>query len=323
MKAMLWMGAALGVLMAMPAAGNAADIVMRLGHAQPTKDIFQLSSEKFKEGVESRTKGKVKVNIYPSSQLGKIRDMIEGLRMGTVQVVMDTPSRLSVYTKLGDVFKLPYVIDTRQQGERIWASDYGKKLLDDMAKESGIEVVTVAWRGARHITSTREIRKPEDMNGLKIRVPPYDLPVAAFKLLGANPTPMEFDEVYLALQQKTIDAQENPLGANWAGRFQEVCKYLILTGHMKDFGGFMMGKEYLAGLPADVQKAVREAAADASKYMGDYVEAEDAEFVKKFREAGTVVIEPDTAVFAAKFKGFAAKYDPTLGEFAEKAQAFK
>jgi TRAP-type transport system periplasmic protein len=292
-------------------------IVFRVGHAQPTKDVFHIGSLKFKEVLEQKAQGKVKVQVFPSSQLGSIKDMIEGLRIGTVQVVVDAPSRLAVYTPLGDIFKLPYLVETRVQGEKAWASPVGQKLLADMAEKSGILVASVAWRGARQITSNREVRTPADMAGLKIRVPPYDLPVETFKALGANPTPMDFGEVYLALRQGIIDAQENPMSTNWSNRFHEVTKFLVLTGHVKDFAGFMVGRDFFNKLPTDVQAAVREAGAAASKVIGDYVDAEDDGFVKNFAKAGVKVIEPDIKQFRAKLEGFVAKYSPEMAKYAD------
>jgi len=313
-----------GLLVGMAGSGVAADtITIRVGHAQPTKDVFHLGSVKFKEVLEEKMKGRVRVQVFPSGQLGNIRDMVEGLRVGTIQVVMDAPSRLAVYTPLGDIFKLPYLVENRAQGEKAWASPVGQKLLQDIADKSGIMTVGVAWRGARHITANREIRTPEQMTGLKIRVPPYDLPVAMFKALGASPTPMDWGEVYMSLQQGVIDAQENPMSTNFSNRLYEVTKFLILTGHIKDFAGFMMGKEYFAKLPADVQAAVTEAAAAGSKYIGDFVDAEDAGFIKKFAEAGSKVIEPDNAKFRAKLEGFVAKFSPELAPYADQLARVK
>lgn len=301
---------------ALPALAGEA-VVLRVGHAQPTKDVFHLGCLKFKEVLEQKAPGKVRVQVFPSSQLGSIKDMIEGLRIGTVQVVLDAPSRLAVYTPLGDVFKLPYLVETRAQGEKAWASPVGQKLLGEIAEKSGILVASVAWRGARQITSNREIKTPADMAGLKIRVPPYDLPVATFKALGANPTPMDFGEVYLALRQGIIDAQENPMSTNWSNRFHEVTKFLVLTGHVKDFAGFMMGREAFGKLPAEIQGAVREAGAAASKVIGDYVDAEDDGFIKNFAKAGVKVIEPDSQLFRAKLEGFVAKYSPEMARYAD------
>ena len=302
---------------------GATNITMRLGHGQSTKDVIHLAALEFKKSLEEKTHRQVRVLIYPSSQLGKIRDMFEGLRLGTIHAVFDAPSRLANYTPLGDVFKLPYLVETREQAEAMWASKYGQSILSDIAEESGISVVAVAWRGARNITSNREIHAPDDMAGLKIRVPPNDLPVAIFRTLGASPTPMEFNEVYLALQQGIIDAQENPLVTCWTSRLQEVTKYLVLTGHIKDSAGIMMGKDYLDSLPADVRQAVREAAAVAAKFHGDFVEKEDAQYVQKFKDAGVTVIEPDQKKFRAKFNGFVQNYNPKLGEFVAKVHALK
>lgn len=306
----LLVAAAMAASFVLPA--TAAEHTIRLGHAQPTSDIFHQVAERFKAGVEEKTGGKVEVKIFPSGQLGKIRDMVEGLRVGTVQAVIDAPSRLATYTPKADVFKLPYLVKNRAEGEALWQSDAGQRVLDEIADASQIEVVAVAWRGNRHITANREIRKPEDMAGLKIRVPPYDLPIQIFETLGASPTPMSFNEVYLSLQQGVIDAQENPLATNWNNRFQEVTDYLVLTGHIKDFAGILMGQAYLEGLPEDIQAAIRASAKETAAFMGDYVADEEANFIEKFREAGVTVIEPDTEAFRARFDGFVEEYNSDL-----------
>ncbi|MCF3933441.1 TRAP transporter substrate-binding protein [Acuticoccus sp. M5D2P5] len=308
---------ALTALLATTAVAAAQDYTVRLGHAQSTTDVFHIGAQTFKEELEAATDGQVEVIIYPSSQLGNIRDMIEGLRIGTVQVVLDAPSRLATYTPLGDLFKVPYLFDAREDGEAMWNSPGGAEVIDTIAGASGIRVIGVAWRGARHITSNREINTPEDLQGLKIRVPPTDLPVAMFEHLGASPTPMDFNEVYLALQQGIIDAQENPLTTNWTNNFQEVTEYLVLTGHVKDFAGFMTGEDWFQSLPEDIQQATLDAALAASKVIGDYVIAEEDNFVEKFREAGLTVIEPDQEAFKAKFDGFMEEFNPELAKQVE------
>ncbi|MCE7029475.1 TRAP transporter substrate-binding protein [Jiella avicenniae] len=306
--------AALAALMLSTGLAAAQEYTIRLGHAQSTTDVFHIGAEKFKEELEAATDGRVEVIIYPSSQLGAIRDMIEGLRVGTVQVVLDAPSRLATYTPLGDLFKTPYLFETREEGEAMWNSEGGAGVIDTIAEASEIRILAVAWRGARHITANREIHTPEDMEGLKIRVPPTSLPVAMFERLGASPTPMDFNEVYLALQQGIIDAQENPLTTNWTNNFQEVTDYLVLTGHVKDFAGFMMGEAYFESLPKDIQEAAVEAARSASAVIGDYVVAEEENFIQKFRDAGVTVIEPDQAAFEARFDGFMEEFSPELAE---------
>lgn len=294
-----------------------AQTTLRLSHAQPTDDVMHLAAERFKEAVESASEGEIQVEIFPAGQLGAIRDTIEGLRTGTTHAVIDAPSRLAVYTEFADVFKLPYLIETREEGDAMWSSQPGQELLDTIAEDSGIRVVGVGWRGARHITANREIRSPQDMEGLKIRTPPYDLPVETFRRLGANPTPMEFNEVYLGLQQGIIDAQENPLTTNWSNRLYEVTDYLVLTGHVKDFSGLMMGEDFVQDLPEAHREAVFDAASRAMAFYSDYTQNREEELLGMFRDEGVTVIEVDEAEFRAEFDGFIEDYNPKLADVVE------
>jgi tripartite ATP-independent transporter DctP family solute receptor len=275
----------------------ASKITIRLGHGQPTTDVIHLSCLKFKEYLERETNGAVQVVVYPSSQLGSIRDMVEGLRLGTIQAVWDGPARLAVYTELADVFKVPYLLRDREHGEKAWDSEIGKKLFQDIAAESGIEIVTIAWRGARHITSTKPIYDAGDLKGLKIRVPPYAITTESWKALGASPTPMDMNEVYLALQQRVIEAQENAIMTCTSNRLYEVVDYLVLSAHNMDFGCLLMGADYLRDLPQDIQDAIYKAAADAAQFHGDYVDAEEWQALELWRQEGVTIIEPDIDSF--------------------------
>lgn len=318
-KSFISMALIAGALSATPAL--AADYTVRVGYAQPAGSAIDDMAKRFKKLLEKSTQGKVEVKNFPSSQLGKIRDMLEGLRVGTLQMVIDGPAPLSTYTKKAAIFKFPYLMENRAQAQKMWSSPAGKKLVDDIAKESGIRIVALAWRGPRDITANRAIHEPSDMAGLKIRVPPYDIPIQIFKTLGASPTPMDFSEVYLALRQGVVDAQENPLITDWSNHFQEVTKYLILTEHVKAFISAMVGQSYLKSLPPDIRQKVLVAVRTAAKETADSVVKEQEELIAKFRKAGVTVIKPDIPAFRAKFSDFADKHYPSLAPIVKQLKA--
>jgi tripartite ATP-independent transporter DctP family solute receptor len=303
--------------------GGAEPILIKLGHAQSTSDVFHIASQKFAEICNEKSNGQIKVQVFPAGQLGSIRDMIEGLRIGTLQGVWDTPSRIETYTELASIFNIPYLIENRAHGERVWESEVGEKLFSDMAANSGIRVVSMGWRGSRNMTTNRAIHTPADLKGMKLRVPPYDIPVKTWQTLGANPTPLDWNEVYLALQQGTIDGQENPMSNNISGKLYEVCPYLILTEHVKNFSALMLGDQFYKKLPDDARKIIVEAAIEASKVQGDIVDASEAEFIQKFKDEGVVVINPDISAFKDKLKTFVSDNYPQMEEYVKTIEAMK
>ncbi|MCC8189837.1 MAG: TRAP transporter substrate-binding protein [Planctomycetes bacterium] len=298
-------------------------VVIRLGHAQPTTDVFHLASERFRDLCAEKSGGRIRVQIFPTGQLGSLRDMIEGLRIGTVQAVWDVPSRLETYTELGSIFNFPYLIDNRAHGEKAWSSEVGQKLFDELADISGIRIVALGWRGSRQMTANRAIHTPEDLRGFKLRVPPYDVPMKTWSTLGAIPTPMDWNEVYLALQQGTIDGQENPMTSNVSSRLYEVQSHLILTEAVKNFSSLLMGEEFFQGLPEDLQAIILESAREACAYQGDLIDASEAEFIELFKKEGATVITPDVEAFKAKLQSFGQDNYPEMEEYVRAIEAIK
>ncbi|MBA7527463.1 Sialic acid-binding periplasmic protein SiaP [subsurface metagenome] len=312
------------LVFSIPCFANEKTYVIKLGHSSPPNSIKQQFAEKFAEEAERLSNGKIEVKIFPSSQLGNIRDMIEGLRMGTVQVVIDPPSRLSVYTsksKLADIFKMPFLFRDRNHGEKVWSSTEGKELLDRVADESEIMIIAMAWRGSRHLISTRPVYSPDDLKGLKIRVPPYDPPLTTWKVLGASPIPMDWGELFLGIQQGTVDALENPLEVSYTSGFSEICKYITLTGHNKEFNGFMVGKKYFESLPSLIQLALKKAAQTAAKYGGDLVESLEGVYLQKYKDDGCEIIETDISKWEEKVEDWKYEYAPQITPIMKKFES--
>ncbi|MCL1999810.1 MAG: TRAP transporter substrate-binding protein [Planctomycetes bacterium] len=302
---------------------EAGQYTFRLGHAQPPTDIFHLACEKFAALSREKSNGQIRVQIFASGQLGSLRDMIEGLRLGTIQGVWDVPSRLEAYTDLGSIFNFPYLIENRAHGERVWESEVGKNLFDELTEKSGIRILAVGWRGSRQMTANRAIHSPADLIGLKLRVPPYDVPLKTWQTLGATPTPLDWNEVYLALQQGTIDAQENPMTSNASSRMFEVQSHLILTEVVKNFSALLVGETYYRSLPEDIQKILAESAVEASRFQGDEIDKNEAEFIELFRKEKVTVIAPDLAPFKEKLKDFVKDNYPQMEPYVKEIDKFK
>ncbi|MBD3305969.1 DctP family TRAP transporter solute-binding subunit [candidate division KSB3 bacterium] len=300
-----------------------AEYVLKLGHSSAPVSIRQQMCEKFAEEAAEMTNGALEIRIFPASQLGKMRDMIDNLRVGTVHIVVDPPSRLSVYTKIADIFKMPYVIRSREHGEKVWESPIGQELFDRLAEDAQIVPIAMQWRGARHLYATKMINSLEDVEGLKIRVPPYDPPLTTWKVLGANPVGMPYKEIYLAMQQGVVEAQENPLELVYTSGFSEIIECVVLTGHVREFNGFMMGTKYLNGLPDDIREALVKAAKSAAKYGGDLVQDSEKKYLQKFRDDGIEIIEVDQAEWEKKLEEWKYSYNDEITPIMRKIEAME
>jgi tripartite ATP-independent transporter DctP family solute receptor len=240
--------------------------------------------------MEKRVGDKVEIQVYPNMQLGGGREMVEGVQMGTIQACEASLAWVSSFDNSFFALNLPYLFMNRDIAFEFLDGPVGAEMAKNLEK-SGIHIMGYFENGIRHITnSKRPIRKPEDLKGLKIRTMENPVHLAAFRHFGANPTPMAFGEVFTALQQGTIDGQENPLANIDAMKFYEVQKYLTLTGHFYDVTGFMINLDLYNRLPEDIRKAVDESAAIAVKAQRQYSIEDDEKFLKKFKEMGKMEI---------------------------------
>lgn len=295
-----------------PAGGSTGDksVVLKLGHVNSDKDLWQDASLKFAELVNQKTGGKVKVEVYPSSQLGNDRDMAEGLQMGSVDFAL-IAGVLGNFEPTIQLLEMPYLFRDDNHLRKVLYGPIGQEIFDKMLKNTGIRGLAYWDRGPRQVTSNKPINSPADLKGLKIRVPEIPPMVAAWKAMGANPTPMAFGEVYTALQQHTIDAQENPIPIIYSARFYEVQKYLALTNHKYEYVILAMSDKTYQKLTPDQQKAVEEAAKEAADYYNNLVTTSTDKMLQELKDKGMQVTTPNTEEFAKLAK-------TTHAEFAEK-----
>lgn len=210
----------------------------------------------FKPYVEKASNGRLKVEIYPNAQLGGDREMSESVQMGTIQIALPATSAIAGFDKRFQVLDLPFLFKNRESAFKALDGELGKKL-DSYLGAIGFANLGYFENGFRHVTNNRKpIFTPADMKGLKLRTMENPMHIAFFKLLGANPTPMNFGELYTALQQKTVDGQENPVAIVYDAKFYEVQKYYSLTGHVFSATMALTSKAWLDKLPADLRQIV-------------------------------------------------------------------
>lgn len=291
---------ALAVLLASPlvAAGRgeqartAEVITMRLGHGGTTSDLRQFASETFKEVVERESGGRARVEIFPDSTLGDWREMQEGLQIGTVDLVIEDIGTLQRYSDMAALGFMPYVYVSKEHYLRVWDSDVKDVLVNAFQEETGFLLLGNMFRGARILTSVRPVRRLEDVRGLKIRVPGADSAIAGWQALGANPQAMAFPEVFGALQQRVIDAQENPLNVIVNNSLYEVAPYITFSNHVYGAFNFQLWGQTFDSWPPEVQRAVRMGADAASQRYNSLHEDAEREFVDRLRASrGVELIE--------------------------------
>jgi tripartite ATP-independent transporter DctP family solute receptor len=284
------------VILASTLAAQAQE-VLKWAHVYEANEPFHTESVWAAEEIGKRTEGRYKIDVYPASQLGKEADINQGLKLGTVDIIVSGSSFASRDYKPIGVTYYPYIFRNADHLISYTKSDVFKRLVKGYEDASGNTITAVTYYGTRHTTANKPIEKCADMAGLKIRVPDVPAYLAMPRACGANTAPIAFAEVYLALQNGTVEAQENPLPTIEAKKFYEVQKNIILTGHIVDHLNTVVSKNLWSKL-SDADKAIfsevmLEAAARGSKI----VSAREVELVEKFRKDGISVTEVDTADF--------------------------
>ena len=213
----------------LPAWGQSLEI--KLGHVGEPGSLFQKSADEFAKRANAKLAGKAKVVVYGSSQLGGDKEMLQKLKLGTLDMALPS-TVMSSEVDLFGIFEMPYIVKDREHMKRIEKDIFWPKL-EPAAEKKGLQVLAVWENGYRHITNNkRPIKMPADLQGIKLRVPEGKWRVKMFQAYGANPSPMKFSELFTALQTGVMDGEENPLTQIYSAKLQEVQKYLSLSGHV-------------------------------------------------------------------------------------------
>ena len=282
-------------------AGAAAQTEIKLGHVGAPGSLFAQSAELFAQRANAKLGTKAKIVVYGSSQLGSDGELLKKLKLGTVDLALPSTVMTSVAPEFG-VFEMPYLVQDRGHAARI-ADAVTRPILGPIAEKAGYRILGVWENGYREITNNKKpIVKPEDLQGIKLRVPGGVWRVKMFKPYGANPSPMELKQVFEALQTGVIEWQENPLTQIYSQKFQEVQKYLSMTGHVYTPAYLTAGASW-SRLPADVQKIVADTAKEVEPDILKLAAKLDGELIDKMKQSGIQVNQADKAAFVAASKG--------------------
>jgi len=265
-------------------------ITLTAGHADSTESIFQFGLEAFKTKLEELSGGTMTVNIYPSGQLGTLKETLDQVRMGTCDIAPIGYSVLASYASDMGVLDLPFLWDSYEHVNNAFAGELGSYFASELAN-SGLEVVGWFSQGFREVTSKPKIETLADMQNLKIRVMSSDVYTQTFTALGCAPMSVDFSELFAALQQGTVDAQENPPLTIKDNSFYEVQDYLVMTNHTFYGAGVVFSQETMNKLTDEQQQWVREAAEYACQSEQSECESWNADAVEFLQEAGMTVVE--------------------------------
>ena len=279
------------------AGGALAQTKLKWAHVYETSEPYHTQSVWAAEEIKKRSNGKFDIQVFPASSLGKETDINQGMQLGTVDMIISGPSFAArSYPRLGIAY-YPFIF---RDGDHLLAyskSEVFKEMVDEFRKKTGIQITAYTYYGARHTTSQKEFKDCAGMKGLKIRVPDVPAYRATPEACGANPTPIAFAEVYLALQNGTVDAQENPLTTIEAKKFYEVQKHVMLTGHIVDGLTTQIAPHVWSTLSDADKKLFTEVTQEAAARATAQIKKREAELVDEFRKKGLGVHEVDRKSF--------------------------
>ncbi len=280
-------------------AGNAlAQQKLKWAHVYETSEPYHTQSVWAAEEIKKRTNGKFDITVHPASSLGKETDINQGMALGTIDMIISGPSFAArSYPRLGIAY-YPFIFRDADHLLAYSKSAVFKEMIEGFRAKTGIQILAYTYYGARHTTAQKPFNDCAGMKGLKIRVPDVPAYTATPKACGANPTPIAFAEVYLALQNGTVEAQENPLTTIEAKKFFEVQKAIMLTGHIVDGLTTQVAPHIWSKLSDAEKKIFTDVALEAAAKATDQIKKREAELVDEFKKKGLQVVTVNRKSFS-------------------------
>jgi tripartite ATP-independent transporter DctP family solute receptor len=289
-------------VLALGLSGNAlAQTELKFGHVGEPGSLLGAAADEFAKRVNAKLAGRYKVVVYGSSQIGGDKELMQKLKLGTVDFA-EPSTVMSSEADIFGVFEMPYLVKSRAHMKKIEKALFQSKFEPEVEKK-GIKIIAVWENGFRNITNNKHpIVTPADLKGIKLRVPEGKWRVKMFQAYGANPSPMKYSEVFTALQTGVMDGQENPFAQIYSAKFYEVQKYLSLTGHVYSPAYVAVGLKKWMTLPADARKVFEDTAKDVQAYVYEKAAKDDDEMLAKMKAAGIQVNNADKDAFIAASK---------------------
>lgn len=307
-------GAAACLAVALHWSAPATALELIFGHGLGPGNPRYEAAERFKEIVEERSDGRITIQHAAQATQGDDMEMLTALRLGTMAFSANAQGPVSTIVPEFAAIGLPFLFESLPQAWEVLDGEIGQELAEK-AEAQGLVVVAYWDNGIRYVTNNvRPIEKPEDLAGLKLRTPPAPMTVDIFTALGANPEPLPFSELYMALQQGVFDGQENPAMNIHGAKLYEVQKFLSKTGHIYEATPVVASKIVWDSLSEEDRQLLREAAVEAGKFQRELVQSSNEDFLKKLAEAGMQINEVDPEPFKEKTASVYDKWERQIGD---------
>jgi C4-dicarboxylate-binding protein DctP len=284
-----------GVLCLPAVSAWAAKYTIKIANAGPNNPDNRtvMAVDMFKRMVESQTKGDIEVRAYHASSLGNEREALEGVKIGTIEMATLSSGPVPGFFAPVMVFSIPYLFSSAPLAWDVFNGPFGRDFSEAMRKQTGVRILAITENGFRNFTSnTRPLRKPEDLKGLKVRTMENPAHMAMVKAFGADPTPIAFGELYMALQQKVVDGQETPVVLIHDMKFYEVQKYAILDGHVYDPLFVFINDKFFSGLPVAYQNLIADNAMLLATAHNGFSQRQNILGIEQLKQKGMDVYIP-------------------------------
>jgi tripartite ATP-independent transporter DctP family solute receptor len=307
-------------------AASAQTKVLRWGDVVGGTHPSVVMIDRVGKAVKEKSQGRLEIQGFPGGQIGGSRDMIEAVANNVQTIVTEGAANFGQWVPSISIVEAPYIWRDADHLVKTLSGPYGEELNKQLVEKRGMRILGATYYGTRHLTTSRkEVKTVADMAGFKLRVPENDVFRAMAESWGARPTPMNFGELYLALSQNAVDGQENPLPTIQSGKFQEVQKYLVLTGHILTPRLVVINDGFWKSLSAADQKILKDAMDEGIAWQNQEIIKAEAALVDTFKAAGMTVITPDVEAFRkATLANVPAKFEQRWGKGTwERIQAVK
>ncbi len=303
-------------------AAMAQTTTLKMAHIYTPGNIWYETAEAYAKAVEEKSGGKVKIQIAHSGSTGDWPASIEGLKIGTNDIVLQSIGTLDRYNILPGIEAYPYLLRDVDHFKKVYYGPIGAGFMEEVAKKTSFRIIGAGYRGARWLTSNKAVANLDDLKGVKLRVPPLKMYRMTWEYLGASPVPMGVAELFTSMQQGVVDGQENPLEIVESNKFYEVQKYAIDTRHVIGAMTWIFSDARFKKLPPEVQKLLKEEGERAMLAATDRMIGLEGELKVKLEGRGMKFNEVDRDAFRAKLAPMSKEF-PDLAPWVEKFQSVR
>jgi TRAP-type transport system periplasmic protein len=271
---------------------------LRIAYAMGPSELIHQSARRFAELVKERSGGRIAVRIYPGGQLGNDQGVVEGVKLGSIDIAITGAAPIGWYAPEYGLIEAPFVWKSYEHAQRVWDGEIGQDLKRVMKERAKLDLHNLWFRGPRYLTTTsRKIHTPENLKGLKLRVPELPVYMKSWRTFGANTTPLPFSDLFMALKLRQAEGQENPLATIYGNNLHEVQKYIMETRHLIGFFILLTGEHWAKRFTAAEREMLAQAMRDAAAWHNRRLEESEAEFREKLTDAGVEFVPVDRDAF--------------------------